>query len=171
MNKDELDSIIQYNKHAIFMSEIALEILNNNKLLFDVKGVKELIAMYLLIPYITKDQLDKPSTNHNIPQLDINTIFQSAIDSNGNKCDITLDNLRNAICHSFVSIEDRDGGYIIVDDRAIINRASHTNQTNKSLCEKIKIESAKMKLLELHKDIIERQEAFNTQLKKNNNIF
>ncbi|MBQ8464522.1 MAG: hypothetical protein IJ545_00765 [Alphaproteobacteria bacterium] len=171
MNKDELDSIIKYNEHAVFMSEIALEVLKGNKLILDLKGVKELIAMYLLIPYITKDQLDKPSMNHNLPQLDINKIFQNSIDSEGNKCDITLDNLRNAICHSFVTIEDREEGYIIIDDRAIYtNRASHSNQIKKSLCQRIHIESAKAKLLELHNDVIDQQKSFNVQLKKNNII-
>lgn len=169
MDKKELDSIIKYNTHAIFMSEIALAVLNNNKSILDVKGVKELIATYLLIPYITRDQLDTPSVNNNIPQLDINDVFQKAMDENGNICDITLDNLRNSICHSFLTVEDRDNGYIIIDDRAIYNsRATHANLQKKSLCQKLDIKSVEMKLKELHSKIIKQQHDFNEQLKKDN---
>ena len=169
MDKKELDSVIKYNGHAIFMSEIALAILNNNKSILDVKGVKELIATYLLIPYITRDQLDTPSVNNNIPQLDINEVFQKAMDENGNICDITLDNLRNSICHSFLTVEDRDNGYIVIDDRAIYSdRKSHANLTKKSLCQKIDIKSAETKLKELHSRVIKEQRDFNEQLKKDN---
>lgn len=169
MDKKELDSIIKYNTHAIFMSEIALAVLNNNKSILDVKGVKELIATYLLIPYITRDQLDTPSVNNNIPQLDINDVFQKAMDENGNICDITLDNLRNSICHSFLTVEDRDNGYIVIDDRAIYSdRKSHANLPQKSLCQKIDIKSAKTKLKELHTRVIKVQRDFNEQLKKAN---
>lgn len=169
MDEKELYSIINYNKHAIFMSEIALAILNNDKSILDIKGVKELIATYLLIPYITKDQLDKPSINNNIPQLAMNEIFQQATDENGNLCDITLDNLRNSICHSFLTVEDKDNGYIIIDDRAIYNsRATHAKLQKKSLCQKLDIKSVEIKLKELHSKIIKQQHDFNEQLKKDN---
>ena len=43
----------KYNSHAKFLADIAIAILNGNKLVLDVNGVKEIIALYLLIPYIT----------------------------------------------------------------------------------------------------------------------
>lgn len=42
------------------MAEIAVAVLNWNKSVLDVNWVKEIIALYLLIPYITPDTLVTP---------------------------------------------------------------------------------------------------------------
>lgn len=62
VNKEEFENIISYNNHAITMSDIAVSLLSGYNPL-DVRGVRELLAMYLLVPYITKSQLDTPSEN------------------------------------------------------------------------------------------------------------
>lgn len=43
----------KYNSHAKLLADVALNILNGNKDVLDVNGIKEIIALYLLIPYIT----------------------------------------------------------------------------------------------------------------------
>lgn len=159
MKKNELDSIIMYNEHAILMSEIALAILNNDKDTLNIKGVKELIAMYLLIPYITNTHLDKPDNNYyNIPKLDIKNTF--LFDKNNKE--ITLDGLRNAICHSFITIEENQS--IILDDRASCDRKTHDAKTIKSECNNLNIEQSKQRLIELHKQVINSQKEYNKNL-------
>ncbi len=89
------ERIANYNDHAKFMADIAMSILNGNKRVLDVNGVKEIIALYLLIPYMTPDKLTTPDEKCVIPNV------------SGNFCgDISLEDLRNAICHSFVTVEE-----------------------------------------------------------------
>lgn len=165
MRKEELERIINYNEHAIFLSEIAVNLLENNTNALIVPGIREIISMYLLIPYITKDLLDTPSSNHNIPQLNTSEVFYEYLNEDGTKHQINLEGLRNAICHSFVSLEDKGG--IIVDDRSIHpNRRSHVNQQKKSLCERLDIELTRKKLLNFHKKVLEEQKTFNDKFKK-----
>ena len=63
------ERIANYNDHAKFLADIAKEILRGNKAVLDVKGVKEIIALYLLIPYITPDTLMTPDEKCVIPKL------------------------------------------------------------------------------------------------------
>ncbi len=169
MDKKELDSVINYNEHAIFMSEIALAILNRDKSILDVKGVKEIIAMYLLIPYITRDRLDKPSSNNSIPLLDLNEIFTKIYEADDVSFDIKLGSLRNSICHSYVTVEDKDNGYIIIDDRAIYSTGKeHSSLQQKSRCLGLSINLVEVKLKALHNKIIKLQKDFNKKLKKDN---
>ena len=52
MDKEKEDIIKRYNEHAKFVADIAIEVLAGNKNVLDVNGVKEIIALYLFIPYI-----------------------------------------------------------------------------------------------------------------------
>ena len=68
MNKTELENIISYNNHAVTMAQIAVNLLEGKNPL-NVRGVRELLALYLLVPYITNKRLDVPAANYNVPQL------------------------------------------------------------------------------------------------------
>jgi hypothetical protein len=160
MDKNELNSIINYNEHAIFMSEIAEKLLENEDFTLIAKGIRELIAMYLLVPYITNTNLDKPEGNgYNIPKLDIKNTFML----DDNQIEITLDGLRNAICHSFITIEENKA--IILDDRASCsNKNEHDKKAVKSNCNSLNIEQSRRKLLELHRQVIQIQKEHNKNL-------
>lgn len=144
------ERIANYNDHAKFMADIAMSILNGNKCVLEVNGVKEIIALYLLIPYITPDKLTTPDEKCVIPNI------------SGDFCnDISLEDLRNAICHSFVTVEeDKNDGTIhgkrlIVDDRALFhNRKSHTDMGIHSTATNIMIEDAHKRLVELFAEVL-----------------
>lgn len=112
-----------YNSHAKFLADIAIAVLKGNPEILRVNGVKEIIALYLLIPYITPVQLSTPGDDFHIPQ--ISGEFLDGID---------LRDLRDSICHSFVTIEeDQDDGtthgkYLVFDDRVVNNRKEHEKQ-------------------------------------------
>lgn len=143
------DKINNYNSHAKFLADIALAILGGQKNILDINGVKEIIALYLLIPYITPDTLTTPDDKCIIPHVV------------GNFCDnITLEDLRNTICHSFVTVEkDKHDGSIhgkrlIVDDRATYhNRKDHDKLGIHSSAYNIMIEYAHERLIELFREI------------------
>ena len=170
MESEKLKRIVNYNEHAIFMAEIAEKLLEVEDEVLIAKGVRELIAMYLLIPYITIGQLDKPYEKYyNVPKLDINTIFTKLLTKDNNTIEITLEGLRSAICHSFITIEDNKG--IVIDDRSSCSRSTHDKLTNKSFCNKLDIDETRLKLLELHRQIIKMQKEFNNNLIQNNDVF
>lgn len=117
------DRVDNYNGHAKFLADIAVAILNGNSNVLQVSGVKEIIALYLLIPYITPDRLTTPGDGYVIPSL------------NGEFIDgISLKDLRDSICHSFVTIEEDSGDdsnhgkYLIFDDRLVLSRRDHDKQ-------------------------------------------
>ena len=140
MDNSEIE---KYNSHAKYMAEIALNILQGNKNTLDATGAKEIIALYLLVPYMTRDRLDAPDKKCIIPMIDEEFC-------NG----IKTSDLRDAICHSFVSAEEY-GNHIIIDDRAMYNkRSSHEKLENKSKCIKLPIEYVNGKLIELCREII-----------------
>ena len=163
MNKEKLDRTISYNNHATAMSELAISILTGNNPL-DIRGVRELIGLYLLIPYMTNSQLDKPDINHNIPKLDINTVFTKVVNQDGTLSEMTLDRLRNAICHSFVAITD--AGDLLVDDRASYDRKTHDALSDKGFCSRLESERTKRRLIELHCKVLEQQSKHNDKLQK-----
>ena len=141
-----------YNSHAKFMADIALAILGGNKNVLDVNGVKEIISLYLLIPYIDKGkdgQLETPGPNYVVPKV------------TGNFCDdIKLENLRDALCHSFITTQENKndgtihGKYLILDDRAKYNRKEHDKLTCKSGTVCIDTNYSHKKLVELFNEII-----------------
>lgn len=143
------EQIANYNDHAKFMADIAISILNGNANVLDVNGVKEIIALYLLIPYMTPDKLTTPDGKCIIPNV------------SGDFCNgISLEDLRNAICHSFVTVEeDKNDGTIhgkrlIVDDRALFhNRKSHVDLGTHSTAANIMIADAHKRLVELFAEI------------------
>lgn len=119
-----MDEIISrkdnYNSHAKFLADIAINILKGNHAVLNVNGVKEIIALYLLIPYITPDKLLTPGDGYQIPSLE------------GEFCEgIKLKDLRDALCHSFVTIEEDlndgtlHGKRLVFDDRIAHNRKEH----------------------------------------------
>ena len=141
-----------YNSHAKFMADIALAILEGNKDVLDVNGVKEIISLYLLIPYIYKGpsgQLQTPGPNYIVPKV------------RGNFCDdITLENLRDALCHSFITTEEdkndgtMHGKYLILDDRAKYSRKEHDKLSSKLGTTCIDTNYSHRKLVELFNEII-----------------
>lgn len=163
MNKEELENILSYNNHATTMSQIAVNLLMGENPL-EVKGVRELLAMYLLVPYITNSQLDTPDENYNIPKLDVNTVFTKVQFKDGSLSDMTLDRLRNALCHSFVALTDK--GDLMLDDRASCDRKIHDSMTDKGFCNRLVLEKTRNKLLSLHREVLEQQARCNDNLLK-----
>ena len=144
------ERIANYNDHAKFMADIAINILNGKKGVLDVNGVKEIIALYLLIPYITPDKLTTPDEKCIIPNI------------SGDFCNgVSFEDLRNAICHSFVTAEENQndgtihGKRLIIDDRALFhNRKSHADLGTHSTAANIMIEYAHKRLVELFTEIL-----------------
>ena len=168
LTQKEIEDAISYNEHAIFMSRIGIELLNGNIDVLNAKGVKEIIAMYLLIPYITKNQLDKPDENYyNIPKLDINSIFTKVYNKDNTLSEMTLDGIRNAICHSFVSLTEH--GDLLLDDRASCDKKAHSAMIDKGFCNRLELEKTRKKLLSLHCDVIKQQQKFVHKLLNSNN--
>lgn len=158
MDREELENITSYNNHAITMSNIAISLLIGGNPL-NIKGVRELLAMYLLVPYITKSQLETPSENYNIPQLDVNSLFAKVINKDGTLSEMTLESLRNAICHSFMALTDK--GDLILDDRACFpNQKTHDKFEDKGFCNRLELAKTRRKLLSLHKQVIQKQIEF-----------
>ena len=142
------DRDTNYKEHSIFLSEIAQNILDGNDKFLFIPGVREIIALYLLIPYTTYDQLDAGMPSK-MPKLDLTEEFINGVN---------LRNLRDAICHSFVTVEESTReklGRIIIDDRAQMNRKAHNEQEIKSLNVSLEIIQAQKKLRELHTKIID----------------
>src|SRR4051794_28319204 len=104
------DRDTNFREHSIFLSEIAESILKSNDGILSIPGVREIIALYLIIPYATNDQLDAGMPSK-MPQLDLTEEFINGVN---------LRNLRDTICHSFVTVEESTVdklGRIIIDDR------------------------------------------------------
>lgn len=142
------DRNTNFEEHSIFLAEIAKNILDGNDSFLSIPGVREIIAMYLLIPYTTNDQLDAGMTSKT-PQLDLSEEFTSGV---------SLRNLRDTICHSFVSVEESGParlGRIIIDDRAQMDRKTHNQQGIKSKMATVSIAHAHQKLSELHTKVID----------------
>jgi hypothetical protein len=141
------DRDTNFREHSIFLSEIAKNILDGKDNILSIPGVREIIALYLLIPYATNDQLDMGMPSK-IPQLDLSEEFGDGIN---------LRNLRDTICHSFVSVEESTEdilGRIIIDDRSQMNRKTHNDQECKTKAVCIDILQAHEKLNELHIKVI-----------------
>ena len=163
MDKEELENITSYNNHAITMSNIAISLLMGDNPL-NIKGVRELLAMYLLVPYITKSQLETPSENCNIPKLDVNSMFAKVMNKDGTLSEMTLESLRNAICHSFIALTDK--GDLMLDDRASLDRKAHEELEDKGFCNRLELDKTRSKLLSLHKQVIQQQVEFHNNLLK-----
>lgn len=163
VDKEEFENIISYNNHAVTMSWIAINLLSGGNPLY-LKGIRELLAMYLLIPYITNKQLDKPNENCNIPKLDINSLFTKVINKDGSLSEMTLENLRNAICHSFMALTEK--GDLLLDDRASLSRKEHDSIKDKGFCNRLVTDKTRSKLLELHKAVIQQQADYLNKLLK-----
>ncbi len=163
MKTEELENITSYNNHAITMSNIAISLLMGGNPL-NIKGVRELLAMYLLVPYITKSQLETPSENCNIPKLDVNSMFAKVMNKDGTLSEMTLESLRNAICHSFMALTDK--GDLMLDDRASLDRKAHDELEDKGFCNRLELAKTRSKLLSLHKQVIQQQVEFHNNLLK-----
>ncbi len=143
------ENIENYNSHAKFLAEVGLQILNGNKNVLDVNGVKEIISLYLLIPYITKSTLETPDELCKIPHLEGNFI--------GN---ISLEDLRNTISHSFVTVEEykndgsNHGMYLIFDDRLVSDKTTHSKKGRHGTCHNVYIDVINRRLIELFNKII-----------------
>lgn len=141
------DRDTNFKEHSIFLSEIAQNILDGNDKFLSIPGVREIIALYLLIPYATYEQLDAGMPSK-MPKLDLSEEFINGVN---------LRNLRDAICHSFVTVEESSRGRlgrIIIDDRAQMTRKIHDEQEVKALNVSLQIPQAHKRLKELHSIII-----------------
>lgn len=147
MKKENID---KFNSHAKFLAEIGLEILKGNKNVIDVNGIKEIISLYLLIPYITDSTLETPDNLCKIPKL------QGLFVDN-----ITLDDLRNAIAHSFVTVEEfkddgtEHGKYLVFDDRIVENKKTHSKKGKHGTCYHVYIDTINKRLKELFKEVLD----------------
>lgn len=127
----------QYFIHNFYMAEIADCIINDKvPLKKDViiygnstaeyqAGVKEIIGLYLLIPYMNSSG-NCLSYDNNYKQIGIfNDDDIAFCDINGRT--IRIRDLRDTICHSFVSCEAPEGQepYIVFDDRVVLSRQEH----------------------------------------------
>lgn len=168
MKIEEQENITSYNNHAITMSNIAISLLMGENPL-DIKGVRELLAMYLLVPYITKSQLETPNENYNIPKLDVNSLFTKVLNKNGTLSEMTLDHLRNAICHSFIALTDE--GDLLLDDRASLDRKTHNELKDKDFCNRLELDKTRDKLLFLHKQVVQQQIKFQKEVLKDLEVF
>ena len=155
----EILNAMTYNEHAIFMSRLAIDLLKGNFNILNKKGIKELIAMYLLIPYITNQQLDKPSEKYyNVPKLDVSSLFTKVYNKDNTLSEMTIGRIRDAICHSFVS--RLENGDLLLDDRASCDRKTHDNLDDKGFCNRLEIARTSKKLLSLHEKVIKQQKEF-----------
>lgn len=137
------DRAQNYNEHALLMADITNAVLNGNKDVLDFNGVKEIIALYLMIPYMSDDTLQTPGEKYIIPHLEGKFLNN-----------ITYSELRNTICHSFVTVEEDKGDGIhgkrlIFDDRIITDKKTHSKKGNHSEAYNIDIEYVHKKLQEM----------------------
>ena len=114
----------QYNNHSTILADIALAILNGNKDALDINGAKEIVALYLMIPYMSNVVLDPPDDLSFIPK--ITGRFGK---------DISFNDLRDTIAHSFVTVEEDDGDsnsrhgkMLCFDDRIICDKKEHSKK-------------------------------------------
>ena len=132
----------EYFLHNIYMAEIAECIINDkvplseeSLVLFSKEaryqdGVREIIGLYLLIPYINDEggMLKYDKKHSQISIFDEKEVVFS--DINGNP--IYYKDLRDTICHSFVSCDK--GAYsepvLVFDDRIILSRNEHEKLSN-----------------------------------------
>ncbi|WP_422092130.1 hypothetical protein [Tenacibaculum ovolyticum] len=145
MTKDRNEN---FEEHSIFLSEIALNILKGNNEILDIPGVREIISLYLVIPYATRNQLEQGMPSK-MPKLDIDTEFLHGV---------RLEDLRNTISHSFVSVEESTEerfGRIIVDDRSQMIRNEHDRLEKKTLSVNFEVQEVNDRLKELHKIVID----------------
>ena len=120
----------------IFMHEIANCIIND-KFPGDGKsqvnycaGVKEIIGLYLLIPYVRHAQLKYTQPMEQIKILNNNYVCFKSV--NGKQ--IKLKNLIDTICHSFVGCEIKDNSiYIVFDDRVLYNSSVKHKASNEAV--------------------------------------
>ena len=120
----------QYNNHSTNLADIALAILNGNKDALDINGTKEIVALYLMIPYMSKDVLDPPDDLSFIPK--ITGRFSK---------DISFNDLKDTIAHSFVTVEEDDGDsnsrhgkMLCFDDRIICDKKEHSKKRPSRKC-------------------------------------
>lgn len=145
------ERISNYNSHAVFLADIAQAIINGNKNVLDVNGVKEIISLYLLIPYMTESSLQTPNEKCIIPKL-----------SGDFMPGIPFAELRNTISHSFVTTEEdvddgsMHGKYLIFDDRLKTDRKEHSKKGYHGNCESILIEAVHTRIKEMIEEILNR---------------
>lgn len=149
MNKDKID---KYNDHAKLMAEIAINVLSGNtKIIEENKWFKELIAFYLLIPYITNNILSKPDDNCKISH--VSETFIKTDDG----WEISLENLRHAISHSFLTIEwDQNdwNNFITIDDRATYKSPGEHDKQNRWKNYRMPVKYCHDRLLEIFANIL-----------------
>ena len=104
------------------LAKIAKAIYDCNDSVLNVKGVREIIVLYLLIPYMTRDKLQS-ANGYTIPSI-----------SNNDMCGLSIKDLRDSLCHSFVfnCLKDNNNplndDYIAFDDRVLMSRSEHNEK-------------------------------------------
>lgn len=115
------------------------------RVLWKMNGVRQILALYLLIPYMTDSKLEKPDDACEIPT--ISGLFSK---------DIDFKDLRDAICHSFTTTEEA-GDSLIIDDRATMKRKTHDKLGQHGSCIKIPIDYTDKRLREVIGGILQRK--------------
>lgn len=164
ISNGEVKAAIKYNNHATFIADIALALLQENDSVLTVNGVREIIALYLLIPYVTDDTLTVPGYGCKIPEL-------KGVFYKDDNMTINLKDLRQGLCHSFVTTEERKPGThhgltLVFDDRIKMDRKTHNSLSNTNQCVHISISYVRDKLIELFSKVQEKNNEHNERLKK-----
>jgi len=114
-----------------------------------VNWVKDIFALYLLIPYIASDTLETPGEKYILPK------------TSWNFCNnVIFKNLRDSICHTFVTVEEKvndwsgHGDYLIFDGRILYDRRTHDKLGYYSKTWNIDVKYVHQRLLELYNEII-----------------
>lgn len=162
INLSDVNNAIKYNEHATFMADIALAVLNGNNAVLSIDGIREIIALYLLIPYITDKTLVVSKFGCKIPQL-------KGIFYKDESMTIDLSDLRDGICHSFVTMEKHIPGtlhglHLVFDDRVKMDRKTHGSLEDKNQCVSLSIAYIHQKLVDLFSEVLNHKEEHNTKL-------
>ena len=116
-----------YIDHSLFLADIAKSILTDGGCL-SVKGVPEIIAAYLLMPYIPTGGRGQLRIEENLKYELSDEAIEEMFDEFGYKAS----DYRNTLAHSFITKED-NSDTIIFDDRI------KGEQTTGTICERIPI--------------------------------
>ena len=145
---------LNFDKLPIFISSSENRMIQVSIKIYGIfetlNGIKEIISLYLLIPYITDSTLETPDNLCKIPKL------QGLFVDN-----ITLDDLRNAIAHSFVTVEEfkddgtEHGKYLVFDDRIVENKKTHSKKGKHGTCYHVYIDTINKRLKELFKEVLD----------------
>lgn len=130
-----------YLLNNLYLARMALKIINNDfEQIKNEKCAKEIVALYLLIPYITNNTLDGKlgDEGFKIPKISSGG-FALFIDNKP----LSQKNLRDTLCHSTIfPYINGDNSQIIFDDRITMSQTEHNHKSeNQSIPKGISLNS------------------------------